>query len=181
MQIYTRLKPPPVYLLRNKEETSETNYSIVDVNWATLNCLGFASIQKYSTEQFNCYAIKILLGDVFQGRLNHDDGGGAWCPRQAHFARLDYLEIDLLQDHVISAVVIQGRFANGLGKEFATHFMVKFWKEGYRKFEDYRDQNGEVLLGGNVNTFQPREQQLDNMLVIASKIRLKYFSHSTFN
>ena len=52
MQIYTRLKPPPVYLLRkkNKEETSETNYSIVDVNWATLNCLGFASIQKYSTE-----------------------------------------------------------------------------------------------------------------------------------
>ena len=115
-----------------------------------------------------------------QGRLNHDDGGGAWCPRQSHFARLDYLEIDLLQDHVISAVVIQGRFANGIGKEFATHFMVKFWKEGYRKFEDYRDQNGEVLLGGNVNTFQPREQQLDNMLVIASKIRLKYFSHFYF-
>ena len=111
-----------------------------------------------------------------QGRLNQDDGGGAWCPRQSHFARLDYLEIDLLQDHVISAVIVQGRFANGLGKEFATHFMVKFWKEGYRKFEDYRDENGEVLLGGNVNTFQPREQQLDNMLVIASKIRLKYFS-----
>ena len=83
---------------------------------------------------------------VLQARLNHDDGGGAWCPRPSQFARLDYLEIDLLQDHVISAVVIQGRFANGVGKEFATHFMVKFWKEGYRTFEDYRDENGEVIL-----------------------------------
>ena len=82
----------------------------------------------------------------------------------------------MLQDHVITAVLIQGRDANGLGKEFATHFMVKFWKEGYRKFEDYRDDNGEVLLEGNVNTFQPREQELDSMLVIASKIRLKYFN-----
>ena len=51
--------------------------------------------------------------------------------------------------------------------------MVKFWREGYRDFEDYRDDKGEVLLEGNVNTFQPREERLDNMLVIASKIRWK--------
>ena len=83
--------------------------------------------------------------------------------------------MDLLEDHVISAVIIQGRYANGIGKEFATHFMVKFWREGQREFQDYRDSSGGVLLEGNVNTFQAREQKLDNMLIVASKIRLKYF------
>ena len=110
---------------------------------------------------------------ILQARLNHDEGGGAWCPRVSQFPRLDYLEVDLQQDHVISAVIIQGRFAKGIGKEFATHFMVKYWREGYREFEDYRDSNGEVLLEGNVNTFQAHEQKLDNILVIASKIRWK--------
>ena len=34
--------------------------------------------------------------------------------------------------------MIQGRYANGFGTEFATHFMLKFWRTGSSDFTEYR-------------------------------------------
>ena len=106
--------------------------------------------------------------------MNSEAGGGAWCPDSIISNRQDvqqYLEIDLLVDHVINSVVVQGRFANGLGQEYAEHYMLQFWRRGMNKFAEYRDQRAGLLLQGNTNTYQTVEHVLRNMLVIASKVR----------
>ena len=43
---------------------------------------------------------------------------------------MEFLEINLLVDHVITSIVIQGRFANGLGQEFTEYYLLQFWREG---------------------------------------------------
>jgi len=43
-------------------------------------------------------------------------------------------------------------------------------------FVEYRDENGELLMHGNTNTYQEVENLLGNMLVIASKIRIVPYS-----
>ena len=104
--------------------------------------------------------------------MNSEEGGGAWCPSQsARPGSPSYLEIDLIEDYVISSVVIQGRHANGLGKEYASHFMLKFWRNGCTDFSEYRDENGELILKGNVNSQDTREIMLTNAIVIGSKLR----------
>ena len=105
-----------------------------------------------------------------QARLNLV--GGAWCPSKSWSSKLNYLEIDLLDDYVVSSILIQGRYANdGLKNEFATHIMLKFWRKGYTEFLDYRDEKSEVLLKANNNGYDVSEQKLTNMIVLGSKIR----------
>ena len=83
----------------------------------------------------------------------------------------EYLQIDLLVDYIITAIVIQGRFANGLGQEFTEYFLLQFWREGMEEFVDY-GKDGEVLvLGANKNTYQAVEQVINQTVVIASKVR----------
>ena len=95
-----------------------------------------------------------------QGRLNSEAGGGAWCPQSMigrQDKRKEYLEIDLLVDHAITAIVIQGRFANGLGQEFTECFMLQFWREGLEDFVEYGEdeEEGEAfVLPANTNTKQ---------------------------
>ena len=105
-----------------------------------------------------------------QGRLNNEEEGGAWCPSpSARPGSPIYLEIDLIEDYVISSVVIQGR--HGFGNEYASHLMLKFWRNEYTDFLEYRDENGEVILKGNVNSQDTREIKLTNAIVIGSKLR----------
>ena len=104
--------------------------------------------------------------------MNNEEDGGAWCPSQsARPGSPSYLEIDLIEDYVISSVVIQGRHANGAGNEYASHFMLKFWRNGYNDFSEYRDENGEIILKGNVDSQDTREIKLTNTIVIGSKLR----------
>jgi len=103
----------------------------------------------------------------------------------------EYLEIDLLVDHVISAIVIQGRFANGLGQEYAEYFMLQYWREGLEDFveygedgEDQKDKEDKVdgvnrelfVLAANTNTYDAVEHEIEGSTVIASKIRILPFS-----
>ena len=105
-----------------------------------------------------------------QGRLNNEEEGGAWCPSQsARPGSPIYLEIDLLEDYVISSVLIQGRY--GFGNEYSSYLMLKFWRNEYTDFLEYRDENGEVILKGNVNSQDTREIKLTNAIVIGSKLR----------
>ena len=83
---------------------------------------------------------------------------------------MEFLEINLLVDHVITSIVIQGRFANGLGQEFTEYYLLQFWREGMEDFEKYGEEEGR-LLRANTNTYQAVEQVLEGEGVIASKVR----------
>ncbi len=75
-----------------------------------------------------------------QARLNNNNGGGAWCPKSfiSETSGVDeFLEIDLGEEHSVTGVVTQGRFANGLGQEFAEFFLVQFWKPGMEDFSEF--------------------------------------------
>ena len=106
-----------------------------------------------------------------KARLNSEAGGGAWCPRHVIGEEdEEYLEINLVVDHLIHSVMTQGRFANGLGQEYAEKYRLQFWRKGMEEFVSYRVGDVE-LLQGNTNTYQAVEQVLEGLPVIASKIR----------
>ena len=83
-----------------------------------------------------------------RGRLNNQHGGGAWCPKHLITKdSMEYLEIDLGSEHSITGVVTQGRYANGLGQEFAEFYRVEYWRSGMDNFEAYSEATGQVLAG----------------------------------
>jgi len=115
-----------------------------------------------------------------KARLHSELGGGAWCPRSPVSGLTEtpeWIQVDLGAEHIITGLITQGRFAHGLGQEFAEHFMVQIWREGRHVWEDYRDAQGGRLLPGNTNTFSPTEIPLTEGPLIASKIRILPFSH----
>jgi len=112
------------------------------------------------------------------GRLNSEKGGGAWCPKNLiseNMETQEFLEIDLEYNHIISAVVTQGRFSNGRGAEFAEFYIVQFWRQGMDAFVDYTDDDGEKILEANKNTFSESKIILESTIV-ASKIRIIPYS-----
>lgn len=83
---------------------------------------------------------------IFVSRLRIDKNGGAWCPR--HMVTrdsLEWLEVDLRQLHVISAVQTQGRFGNGQGQEYAEVYMIDYWRPGSTKWIRWRSRSGDEV------------------------------------
>ena len=114
-----------------------------------------------------------------QARLNNNNGGGAWCPKSfiSQAAGSDeFLEIDLGEEHTVTGVITQGRFANGQGQEFAEHFLVEYWKPGMEDFAEYKDGAGVDLFPGNRDTYTEVETEL-NPPVVASRVRIVPFSY----
>ena len=91
----------------------------------------------------------------------------------------EYLEIDLQGQHVISSVVVQGRYGNGLGQEYAEYFVMMYWREDTRTWVEYREGDNRLLLANN-NTYQPVETRLRGNTILTSKVRWepKYFLSS---
>jgi len=114
-----------------------------------------------------------------KGRLNSEAGGGAWCPKgmiSSQDENQEYLQIDLLVDHIITSVVIQGRFGNGLGQEYTEYFILQFWREGMEGFVEYGEDGKAAILTANTNTYQAVEQVINKTSVIASKVRIVPYS-----
>ena len=88
----------------------------------------------------------------------------------------EYLEIDLEVPHVITSVVVQGRYGNGLGQEYAEYYVMMYWREDTRTWVEYREGDNRLLVANN-NTYQPVETRLRGNIVLTSKVRweLKYF------
>ena len=88
----------------------------------------------------------------------------------------EYLEIDLRGQHVISSVVVQGRYGNGLGQEYAEYFVMMYWREETGAWVEYREGNNRLLQANN-NTYQAVETRLRGNIVLTSKVRWepKYF------
>ena len=72
----------------------------------------------------------------------------------------EYLQIDLLQPHVITAVRTQGRFGRGQGQEYTEAYVIEYWRPGMKWTRWKSAQGKEVsergipftapLLGGGV-------------------------------
>lgn len=79
----------------------------------------------------------------FHFRLKVDNNGGAWCPKHMVSRGLnEYLQIDLLQVHMITAVRTQGRFGKGQGQEYTEAYAVKYWRPGFDKWIQWKNSHG---------------------------------------
>ncbi|KRY01844.1 Discoidin domain-containing receptor 2, partial [Trichinella pseudospiralis] len=110
-------------------------------------------------------------------RIRTDNAGGAWCPRtQIDETQYEYLEVNLHQLHVLTAVETQGRFGGGHGKEYPLHYILEYWRPGRGdEWIRYKDQQRNELIKANFDTNTAVKTVLDSP-VIASRIRFVPFS-----
>ncbi|XP_037031217.1 discoidin domain-containing receptor 2 isoform X2 [Bradysia coprophila] len=109
-------------------------------------------------------------------RLKIDNNGGAWCPKHMVSRGLkEYLQIDLLQMHVLTAIRTQGRFGKGQGQEYTEAYVVEYWRPGFAKWERWKNIQGKEILTGNINTYSEVENALQP-IIFASKVRIYPYS-----
>ncbi|KAL9926557.1 discoidin domain-containing receptor 2 [Glossina fuscipes fuscipes] len=109
-------------------------------------------------------------------RLKVDNNGGAWCPKHMVSRGLkEYLQIDLLQVHVITSVRTQGRFGKGQGQEYTEAYVVEYWRPGMEKWKRWKTFQGKEILPGNINTYSEVENILQP-IIFASKVRIYPYS-----
>lgn len=83
---------------------------------------------------------------IFYFRLKIDNNGGAWCPKHMVSRGLkEYLQIDLLQMHVLTAIRTQGRFGKGQGQEYTEAYVVEYWRPGFVKWERWKNIQGKEV------------------------------------
>lgn len=46
----------------------------------------------------------------------------------------EYLQVDLLQVHLVSAIRTQGRFGKGQGQEYTEAYVLEYWRPGFEKW-----------------------------------------------
>ncbi|XP_065358097.1 discoidin domain-containing receptor 2-like [Calliphora vicina] len=109
-------------------------------------------------------------------RLKVDNNGGAWCPKHMVSRGLkEYLQIDLLQVHVITGIRTQGRFGKGQGQEYTEAYVVEYWRPGMEKWRRWKNIQGKEILPGNINTYSEVENVLQP-IIFATKIRIYPYS-----
>ena len=73
-------------------------------------------------------------------RIRQEKNGGAWCPKAQISSEIrEYLEVDLVRDHLITWTETQGRFGNGQGQEYAESFLIEYWRNSLNKWSSYKD------------------------------------------
>lgn len=84
-------------------------------------------------------------------RLKIDNNGGAWCPKHMVSRGLkEYLQIDLLQVHVITAIRTQGRFGKGQGQEYTEAYVIEYWRPGFTKWYRWKNIQGKEVSNINI-------------------------------
>lgn len=84
-------------------------------------------------------------------RLSNGEGDGAWCPAGPVFpSGSEYLQVDLHKLHFLSLVGTQGRHADGLGREFARSYRLRYSRDG-RHWMTWKDRWGQEVSNSYVN------------------------------
>ncbi|XP_054273935.1 discoidin domain-containing receptor 2-like isoform X2 [Macrosteles quadrilineatus] len=111
-------------------------------------------------------------------RIRQELNGGAWCPKaQISSTIREYLEVDLVKNHLITWTETQGRFGNGQGQEYAEAYLVEYWRDSLQQWVVYKDTRGEKVLAGNSNTYLVVKQPLE-LPFVASRVRfIPYSEH----
>jgi hypothetical protein len=113
------------------------------------------------------------------GRLDNEAMGGAWCPKglvgqqadQQEFLQLDLGEAED-EEFVLRALLVQGRWANGLGQEFAEQVMLHYWRSDLHAFVPYVTARGATVLEASRDTHSTVLIRLDERQVVSSKVRV---------
>ncbi|KAI9585345.1 hypothetical protein GQX74_001192 [Glossina fuscipes] len=104
--------------------------------------------------------------------LKTDNNGGAWCPKHmVSNALKEYLQVDLLSTHVITAIRTQGRFGKGQGQEYTEAYVLEYWRPGFTNWKRWKNTQGKEILPGNINTYSEVENTLQP-IIFASKMRI---------
>ncbi|XP_029818093.1 discoidin domain-containing receptor 2 [Manacus vitellinus] len=100
------------------------------------------------------------------GRLDSEDGDGAWCPETAVEPNdlKEFLQIDLHALHFITLVGTQGRHAEGHGNEFAPMYKINYSRDGTR-WISWRNRHGKQVLDGNTNPYDIVLKDLEPPLI----------------
>ncbi|CAD5235025.1 unnamed protein product [Bursaphelenchus xylophilus] len=105
-------------------------------------------------------------------RLNSESGSGAWCPlNQINASSHEWIQVDLGQDFLISAVQTQGRYDKGRGREYPIGYMIEYWRPSLGKWARYHDHNGVEIVNGNEDTKTTVKRDLQGGFV-ASLVRI---------
>ncbi|XP_041854820.1 discoidin domain-containing receptor 2 isoform X2 [Melanotaenia boesemani] len=104
-------------------------------------------------------------------RLNREEGDGAWCPKgEVEPTNSQYLQVDLGKLTFLTLVGTQGRYARGLGKEFAREYQLNYSRDG-RLWKSWKNWQGNAVIEGNKNTYASVHSDL-HPPVIARYVRL---------
>ena len=97
------------------------------------------------------FFIRFFYFWILIDRLKVDNNGGAWCPKHMVSRGLkEYLQIDLLQVHVITAIRTQGRFGKGQGQEYTEAYVLEYWRPGMEKWRRWKNILGKEVSRENV-------------------------------
>lgn len=83
--------------------------------------------------------------------MRQEKEGGAWCPKaQISSGVKEYLEVDLVKNHLITWTETQGRFGNGQGQEYAEYFRIEFWRDTLDRWIMYKNAKGDEVRTHNL-------------------------------
>ena len=57
----------------------------------------------------------------------------------------EYLQVDLLQTHVVTAIRTQGRFGKGQGQEYTEAYVLEYWRPGFTKWQRWKNTQGKEV------------------------------------
>ncbi|CAG9771117.1 unnamed protein product [Ceutorhynchus assimilis] len=110
------------------------------------------------------------------GRLRVEKAGGGWCPKQQIEKGVrEFIEIDLIEVHVVTGVQTQGRYDRGRGQEYVEEYLLEYWRPGLEEWKEYKRWDGKHILRGNSDTASVESHKL-MPTIFASKIRLLPYS-----
>jgi discoidin domain receptor family protein 2 len=63
-----------------------------------------------------------------EARIRTENNGGAWCPRTSTQPSHEYIQVNLRQLHVITAIETQGRHG-GSAREFVDYYRIEYTRD----------------------------------------------------
>ncbi|XP_078074242.1 discoidin domain-containing receptor 2 isoform X2 [Mustelus asterias] len=99
------------------------------------------------------------------GRLDFEEGDGAWCPDgPVDPEDMEFLQVDLQTLHFITLVGTQGRHAGGHGNEFAQMYRLDYSRDGNR-WNSWKNRHGKQVIEGNVNPYDAVLRDLEPPMI----------------
>ncbi|XP_071947776.1 discoidin domain-containing receptor 2-like isoform X2 [Antedon mediterranea] len=107
------------------------------------------------------------------GRLNLDEGEGAWCiDGLVNIHSYEYMQVDFRELKVITGIGTQGRWHNGEGNQYARYFRVEYRRnnetEDWRQYVGYF--NKKVYMANN-NGYQAKASHFSPP-ILTSQLRV---------
>lgn len=74
----------------------------------------------------------------------------------------EYLQIDLLSQHVITSIKTQGRFGKGQGQEFTEAYVLEYWRPTFgTKWKRWKNLQGKEVIYFFIDKPQGHDESID--------------------